>query len=153
MIRVYNHNLLDVYSTILMVLYRCTVEMNNSIFQLKIVLSEMTLQMTVHAFVAVMDTVPNFEKKRTNNSKKIDETFFILRSSSLSTSSTEKCRWRVGVSTPGNKKEKLKQKRPDVQIQLESARVSLHYNLGQVNTDNDKLDYYRLGCVKLNSIK
>ena len=153
MIRVYNHNLLDVYSTILMVLYRCTVEMNNSIFQLKIVLSEMTLQMTVHAFVAVMDTVPNFEKKRTNNSKKIDETFFILRSSSLSTSSTEKCRWRVGVSTPGNKKEKLKQKRPDVQIQLESARVSLHYNLGQVYTDNDKLDYYRLGCVKLNSIK
>ena len=153
MIRVYNHNLLDVYSTILMVLYRCTVEMNNSIFQLKIVLSEMTLQMTVHAFVAVMDTVPNFEKKRTNNSKKIDETFFILRSSSLSTSSTEKCRWRVGVSTPGNKKEKLKQKRPDVQIQLESARVSLHYNLGQVNTDNDKLDYYRLGCIKLNSIK
>ena len=72
--------------------------------------------MTVHAFVAVMDTVPNFEKKRTNNSKKIDETFFILRSSSLSTSSTEKYRWRVGVSTPGNKKEKLKQKRPDVQI-------------------------------------
>lgn len=153
MICVYNHNLPDVYSTIPMVLYRCTVEMNNSIFQLKIVPSEMTLQMTVHAFVAVMDTVPNFEKKRTNNSKKIDETFFILRSSSLSTSSTEKYRWRVGVSTPGNKKEKLKQKRPDVQIQLESARVSLHYNLGQVNTDNDKLDYYRLGCIKLNSIK